>query len=175
MNYIKSIWMGIYTVLVGMKITFVHLFAKNVTVQYPNERLPIPDTARNRLQLDAENCNGCNSCVRACPVNCISIETIKAAAGDTVPPLRSGGKRALWVAKYDLDMAKCCFCGLCTEACPTTAIRMTKDFEYSSVDKTDLLFHFSTMTPEQIKEKKELLAKAVALAAAEKKKAEEAK
>ncbi len=165
--------MGIYTVLVGMKITFLHLFERNVTVQYPNERLPIPDTARNRLQLDPEDCNGCNSCVRACPVKCISIETIKVAPGETAPPLKSGGKRMLWLAKYDLDMGKCCFCGLCTEACPTSAIKMTKDYEYSSSDKNDLVFHFATLTPEQAKEKKDQLAKANAAAAA--KKAEEEK
>jgi NADH-quinone oxidoreductase subunit I len=146
-----------------MKITTVHLFAKNVTVQYPDERLPVPDNARNRLYVDMADCNGCNGCVRACPVNCITVETVKVVPGDEIPPLKSGGKRGLWVTKYEIDFAKCCFCALCTEACPTNAIRTTKEYEYSTYSRNDLIYNFielqNFMTPEQIKEKKDMFVK----------------
>jgi NADH-quinone oxidoreductase subunit I len=178
LRYFQKVWMGVYTVLIGMKITLTHLFAHNVTVQYPDAQIPIPDNARNRLYVDMSDCNGCNGCVRACPVNCITVETIKAAPGDEVPPLKSGGKRALWVPSFEIDFAKCCFCSLCTEACPTAAIRRTKEFEYSTYSRENLKYNFvkmqKSMTQEQIKEKKELLAASLAAAAA-KKKEEEAK
>ena len=95
-NYFRNIWLDVYTVLVGMRLTLIHLFERNVTVQYPKERYPIPDNARNRLFLDKELCDGCNRCVRACPVNCITIETLRAVPGKT-PPLKDGSKRNLWV------------------------------------------------------------------------------
>lgn len=147
-----------------MKITLKHLFTKNVTNQYPEKFHPIqsgqmPDNSRNQLNLIPELCNGCNSCVRACPVNCITVETIKVVPGDDVPPMLDGKKRGLWVSRYDIDMAKCCFCSLCTEACPTEAVIMTKEFEYSSDSRDDLYFKFADMSPEMIAEKNEFAAK----------------
>ncbi len=160
-NYIKSIWQGIYTVLVGMKVTIIYLFRRNVTVQYPNKHPKdaagadkMPPNARNRLYVDMGLCNGCNGCARACPVNCITVETQKVTPGDNVPPLNDGSKRGLWVTNYTIDFAKCCFCGLCVEPCPTNAIRMTTEFEYSVHNRGDLLYKFSTMSDEEVKEKK---------------------
>jgi formate hydrogenlyase subunit 6/NADH:ubiquinone oxidoreductase subunit I len=163
-NYIKNMWDGVYTVLVGMKITWAHLFVKKVTVQYPDEQYPIPDNARNRLQLIPDQCNGCNSCARACPVNCITVETLRVVPGDPENPkvLEDPENdhwlpRKLWVPRYDIDMAKCCFCSLCTTVCPSNAIQHTTDFEYSSYDRDDLIFKFSDMTPEKIADKKKML------------------
>lgn len=165
-EYFKSIWTGIYTVLVGMKITFMHLFEKNVTIQYPNVNPLVkaggdkmPEIARNRLLLHPERCNGCTSCARACPVNCISIETIKVVPEDPEQPLmEDGSKRKLWVAKYNIDFAKCCFCGLCTTVCPTEAIVTTPEFEYSTFKREDLLYKFSPLDEAQVAEKRKLLA-----------------
>jgi NADH-quinone oxidoreductase subunit I len=165
-EYFLNIWLGVYTVLVGMKITLIHGFSKKVTNQYPDNfpdakslidsRLMAPN-ARNRLFVDMEECNGCNWCVRACPVNCITVDSIKAVPTDNVPPLKSGGKRGLWVSNFQIDFAKCCFCSLCTLDCPTGAIRMTSEFEYSTYERNSLIYTFSTMTPEQIAEKQEKL------------------
>ena len=134
---------------------------------------------RKIIEIDEDLCNGCGGCARACPVNCIVVETIKAVPGDDVPPLADGKKRGLWVPRYDIDMAKCCFCSLCTEVCPTEAVLMTKEFEYSSHSRDDLYFEFSDMSPELAAEKRELAAKfkkeqAAKKAAAAKAKKEEA-
>ncbi|MFP4528434.1 MAG: NuoI/complex I 23 kDa subunit family protein [Candidatus Kapaibacterium sp.] len=163
-NYFKNIWLGVWTVLIGMRITLKHMFGKKVTRQYPEKFHPIeegivPQNSRNRLYLDWDDCNGCNGCVRACPSNCITVDTVKVVPDDDIPPLKSGGKRGLWVTKYDIDFALCCFCGLCTDACPTFAIKTTPEFEYSSFDREDLVYHFGKMTEEQIKEKTEMFKK----------------
>ena len=170
--YFKNIWLGFYTALIGMSITLRHLFVRNVTIQYPQERLPIPDNARNQLYLDYDLCNGCQQCARACPVNCIKVETIKPTPGDEVPLLKDGSKRGLWVSKYEIDMAKCCFCALCTEPCPTEAIKMTTKFEYTAFKRENLIFEFTKMTTEQAKEKSEMYDK---FAAEKKRKEAEAK
>lgn len=172
-GYIKSMFDGIYTVLVGMKITNHHLFEKNVTVQYPDEDYPIPDNARNRLFNDIDDCTGCTACAKACPVNCIDIATVKVVPGDAdaQPMKTSGKKKVLWVTQFDIDMAKCCFCSLCTEVCPTQSLVMTTEFEYSEYNREKLLYTFASMPDDMIKAKKADFA----VAAAAKKKAAAAK
>jgi len=188
-NYIKSIWEGLWTVLVGMRITWLHLFVRNVTIQYPKERFPIPDgtngtaMARNRLELDMDLCDGCKRCSRACPVNCIELDILQVAKGVEQPILKNGDKRNAWVPSYEIDFAKCCFCGLCTSVCPTDAIKHTTEFEYSSYkrsgtvsyyfdDKKDydrgLKFSFINLTEAEIEEKKRVLAEFKAQQAAAK-------
>jgi len=158
-QYIKNIWEGISSSLIGMKITIMHIFVKNVTIQYPDKRFNLPENARNRLFMEMSKCTGCTSCARACPVNCIFIETVRVLPDDPHQEmLDTGIKRKLWLTKFDIDFAKCCYCGLCTAACPTDAIIHTKEYEYSVYDVKELLYHFHTLTPEQISEKKQMLA-----------------
>jgi NADH-quinone oxidoreductase subunit I len=158
-QYIKNIWAGISSTLVGMHITWKHLFVKKVTIQYPDQRFPIPDNARNRLALDMIKCNGCTSCARACPLHCITIETVKATADDPHEELlHNGSKRRLWVTKYEIDFAKCCFCGMCTSVCATEAIVHTSEYEYSEYDRNKLVYKFHTLTENQILDKKQRLA-----------------
>ncbi len=186
-GYFQNIFSGLSTTLTGMKITLEHLFKKKVTLQYPEKWHPIhsghmPANSRNRIALDMDECDGCNACSRACPVGCIDIEIVKVAKSATdVPLIKSTGKpRKTWVTKYDIDFALCCFCSLCTDACPTQAIVMTTEFEYSTYHREDLIYHFSQHSAEEVKEKKEELAKEKAEAAkakaeaAAKAKAEEA-
>jgi NADH-quinone oxidoreductase subunit I len=152
------------------------MFYKSVTIQYPEQRLQLPERERNRLFVNIDDCIGCDQCARACPVSCIKIETIKATAGDIVGKTGStsqGKKKALFVSKFDIDMAKCCFCQLCVFPCPTECIYMTDVFEYSEFTRDELVYRFSDLNSEQVQEKKKK-AEDFALEA-EKKKAEAAK
>jgi len=184
-RYFKNIYIAISTIIAGMTVTMRRMLSPSVTVQYPHERLEIPKGSRNKLVNIIDECNGCSQCVRACPVNCITLETVQAFEGEDLGVTSDGSKKRLHVIKYDIDMAKCCYCGLCTVPCPTQAIVMTDNYEYSSYTREGLLFHFSKYTPEQVAElkrrdeirKKEKeakkLAAAKAKAAAAAKKAEE--
>ncbi len=163
-KYFNNIWVGLSTIAIGLKITLEHLFAKNVTNQYPEKYSPIESgdlapNSRNRLFLKYDDCNGCNGCVRACPVDCITLETCKVVPGDEAPALASGKRRGLWVLQYDIDFAKCCFCSLCTEVCPTEAVIMTQEFEYSTSERNDLLYKFGKMPADQVIEKREMATK----------------
>jgi len=153
-QYLRNTWDGIWTVLVGMKITFKHLFVPSVTIQYPDVKLPLPERARNRLYVNMDDCIGCDQCARACPVSCIEIETVKSMPGEDLGTTSNGKKKALWVTKFDIDIAKCCYCSLCVYPCPTECIYMTDVYEFSEFEREDLLYKFSTLTNEEAEEKK---------------------
>lgn len=184
-DYLKNTWEGLFTILIGMKVTWKHLFVPAVTLQYPEERVQMVERARNRLFVNMDDCIGCKQCETACPVNCIEIETVKGLPTDTLGLTSQGKKKALWVTKFDIDIAKCCYCQLCVFPCPTECIIMTDVYEFSEFDRNDLNYTFASLTDTEVKEKKENFEKfqaekeaqkiAAAKAKAEAKKAEEAK
>ncbi len=174
-EYLKNTWEGIWTVLVGMKVTLKHLFVPSVTIQYPDVKLPLPERARNRLYVNMDDCIGCDQCARACPVDCIEIETVKALPTDDLGVTSNGKKKALWVTKFDIDIAKCCYCGLCTYPCPTECIYMTDVYEFSEYKREDLIYNFATLTAQEAEEKKQNYEKFMAEKAAAKAKAAAAK
>ena len=186
-NYFKNTWEGLYTILIGMKVTWKHLFVPAVTIQYPEERVPMVERARNRLFVNMDDCIGCKQCETACPVNCIEIDTVKGLPTDTLGLTSNGKKKALWVTKFEIDIAKCCYCQLCVFPCPTECIVMTDVYEFSEFDRNDLNYSFASLTDSEVAEKKDnfekfqvekeaqKLAAAKAKAEAEAKKAEEAK
>jgi NADH-quinone oxidoreductase subunit I len=133
-----------------MKITMGHLFVPAVTIQYPDVKVKLPERARNRLYVNMDDCIGCLQCEMACPVNCIEIETVKSLPTDNLGTTSSGQKKKLWVTKFDIDIAKCCYCGLCVYPCPTECIKMTEVYEFSEFDRNNLIYNFVTMTPGEI-------------------------
>lgn len=179
-EYLKNTWLGIWTVLVGMNITLKHMFTRSVTIQYPEVRVPMVDRARNRLFVNMDDCIGCLQCERACPVDCITIETVKSLPTEDLGVTSNGKKKALWVTKFDIDISKCCYCQLCVFPCPTECIVMTDVYEFSEYKRDNLIYKFATLTPDEIEEKKNNFEKLqaekeAAKAAAEKLKAENEK
>jgi NADH-quinone oxidoreductase subunit I len=145
-DYVKNIWLSLWTPLVGMSLTWKRLFMPAVTLQYPEERWQLPANSRMQLFVNMDDCIGCAQCERACPVNCITIDTVKALPED-VKETSTGHKIRLHVTQFDIDMAKCCYCNLCTYPCPTECIYMTPSYEDSAPDRFDLLYHFSQIPP----------------------------
>ncbi|MBZ0181815.1 MAG: NADH-quinone oxidoreductase subunit I [Melioribacteraceae bacterium] len=153
-EYLKNTWLGIWTVFVGMKITFKHLFTPSVTIQYPDVKVALPDRVRNRLYVNMDDCIGCDQCARACPVECIEIETVKSLPTEDLGKTSNGKKKALWVTTFNIDIAKCCYCQLCVFPCPTECIYMTDSYEFSEYDRNDLVYKFATLTSAEVEEKK---------------------
>ncbi len=89
-KYIRNIYKGVYTVLVGMRITIRQFFEPNVTHQYPYEHdfekkqnvREIPKGYRGQLYNRIEDCIGCKKCEMICPVDCITIEGTKLPKGE---------------------------------------------------------------------------------------------
>jgi NADH-quinone oxidoreductase subunit I len=142
-QWVVDLWEGISTLLVGMNITWRHLFVKKVTLHYPEERWTLPPKSRMRLFMKYEDCIGCGQCARACPVQCIYIKAEKRDPKAPAIFAANGQGIKLDVAVFDIDMSLCCYCNLCTYPCPTDCIYMTPEYEFASTDLTQHLYHFA--------------------------------
>ena len=174
MPYFHDIKTGIRTTLKGLSLTFRHLRQATkrrtpvgvaddnyfelqnglVTLQYPYEQLPIPDNGRYRLRNEIDDCIVCDKCAKICPVDCITIDAIKAT--EEVGRASDGSPIRLYAATFDIDMAKCCYCGLCTVVCPTECLTMDKKFDYSEFELGKLTYEFANLTPQEANEKRAL-------------------
>ncbi len=123
-----------------------------VTLEYPAQTFPVPDNGRYRLHNEIEDCIVCDKCANICPVNCIDITAIKSPG--EIRKASDGSSVRLYAETFDIDMAKCCFCGLCTTVCPTECLTMTKTYDFSEFDVTNMNYHFTELSPEQAEEKK---------------------
>jgi formate hydrogenlyase subunit 6/NADH:ubiquinone oxidoreductase subunit I len=168
-QWLTEVWQGFWTVLVGMKITWRHMFRDKVTLQYPNEKWPLPPKSRMRLFMKYEDCIGCGQCVRACPVNCISLKAEKRPADAPAIWASNGQAIKLHVAVFDIDMSLCCYCNLCTYPCPTECLYMTPEYEFATSDLQQHLYRFAKKDAQFIMEdpKKKEAAAAPAAPAAE--------
>lgn len=146
-EYFTNIYAGVSTVLVGMGLTFRQLFTPAVTLQYPDVKKDLPIGARAQLFNNIDDCIGCGFCVKVCPVDCIYMDTVKVGPGEDLGKTTTGNPKRLHVLRFDIDMAKCCYCNLCTIPCPTECLQMTTKYENSVYDRANLLYHYATYPP----------------------------
>ncbi len=157
---------GFTTAFKGLSITLWHLFSSHKkrkvqpassdnyfkqlggtnTIQYPHQKLEVPEVGRYQLEVEIDDCIVCDLCAKVCPVDCIDIESIKAT--EAIGQTSDGTTKRLYAAKFDIDMAKCMYCGLCTIVCPTECIVMTNQYDRSVAQLNELTYKFSDMTPE---------------------------
>lgn len=175
MGSLRGVVWAVGTILDSMAVSVRGLFRKPVTLQYPQEKFVLPPRARAQLHVNIDDCIGCDQCARACPVDCIYIDTVKAPASEDLGKTATGHRKKLWVTRFDIDMGKCCYCALCTYPCPTECIFMTRSYENAVYDRSDLVYHYSTISPEQAAVYREVAAKAEAEEAAAKAAAAKAK
>jgi NADH-quinone oxidoreductase subunit I len=119
--------------LLGLSVTGRNLFARKITVQYPEEKTPMSPRFRGlhalrRYPNGEERCIACKLCEAVCPAKAITIES----------EVREDGSRR--TTRYDIDLTKCIFCGFCEESCPVDSIVETHIFEYHGEKRGDLYF-----------------------------------
>lgn len=152
---LKKGWTTFKTIFTGMGVTLRHLFQPSVTICYPDVKEELPEGIRSKLFVNIDDCIGCKLCERACPVNCIEIETVQATGDVDLGKTSTGNPKRFWITQFDIDMSKCMYCDLCVPPCPTDCIYMVPEYEYSEYDRDELLFGFSTLGPDKVAEVKE--------------------
>ena len=117
----------------GLLLTGRHLFARKITVQFPEEKTPQSPRFRGlhalrRYPNGEERCIACKLCEAVCPALAITIESEQ----------RTDGTRR--TTRYDIDLTKCIFCGFCEESCPVDSIVETHILEYHGEKRGDLIY-----------------------------------
>jgi len=107
----------------GLSLTGRYLFARKITIQYPEEKTPASPRFRGlhalrRYPNGEERCIACKLCEAVCPACAITIESEE----------RADGTRR--TTRYEIDLFKCIYCGFCEESCPVDSIVETRIFEF---------------------------------------------
>jgi NADH-quinone oxidoreductase subunit I len=122
-NFISEFYL--VEIITGLFITMKNmLFGKRVTISYPEERRNYSDRYRGMHYIKAtngvENCTACMLCPTVCPAECIHI-----VAGERPD-------KEKYPVQFEIDVLRCCFCGMCEEACPKDAIKLSTIYEMST-------------------------------------------
>src|SRR5512137_932135 len=127
-------------ILNGMRITMRNMRRGHITVEYPDERLELPERARWAVapRYDAEGrpkCTACLICVKECPDHILHLDVSARA---------DGGKH---IDAYRYEVGACMMCGLCVEACPFDAIEMSHEYELARRSAGELMYDLLTDVP----------------------------
>ena len=120
----------------GLAVTIRHMFKKNRTVQYPEQKRTLRiENYRgvHRLNRDEQGrvaCVACFMCATACPANCIHIEGGESPWED----------REKYPVKFEIDELRCIYCGMCEEACPVDAIELTPYYHLVGRSRAEMIF-----------------------------------
>ena len=123
----------LFELLKGMMLTGRYLFARKITVHFPEEKTPQSPRFRGlhalrRYANGEERCIACKLCEAVCPALAITIDSEQ----------REDNTRR--TTRYDIDLTKCIFCGFCEESCPVDAIVETHILEYHGEKRGDLIY-----------------------------------
>ena len=135
LNQIKILFQSLMLVelLKGMALTGRYMFARKITIQFPEERAPMSPRFRGlhalrRYPNGEERCIACKLCEAVCPALAITIESEQ----------REDNTRR--TTRYDIELTKCIFCGLCEESCPVDSIVETRIYDYHGEKRGDLIY-----------------------------------
>ncbi|WP_027370214.1 4Fe-4S binding protein [Desulfovermiculus halophilus] len=147
---------GLWSLLVGLKVTAVNFVRPEVTVHYPRQTVPSLEGYRGHIELVPSQddpfkskCIVCMTCVRMCPTSCISVAGSKpkkkTAGKDQAADADSGDTPKAQKAKPELesfvvDFTYCSLCGLCVQNCPTGALRFSTDVYLAGFSRQDFVF-----------------------------------
>jgi NADH-quinone oxidoreductase subunit I len=121
-------------ILKSLSVTLRTMFLRKAfTTQYPEERLAQHTRFRGQeFTWFEDRCTGCASCAKYCPLGIIRIVTDTDGGNE-----QDGGSYR--VDTFDIDQARCMYCGLCVEACPYDALHMGSGFESAQYRRQDLV------------------------------------
>ena len=163
MKRLKKTISGLWSLIVGLKITGIELCKPWITTRYPYREVENLSSFRGHIELVAKDdepvaprCVICWTCSDVCPSRCISIRA-HVVGEDAVAHASDGGlllapavssphsrhsapaperiERAL--DSFQLNYSLCSLCGLCVQNCPAEAIRFSRNFYLVGTSRQD--------------------------------------
>lgn len=106
------------------------------TEEYPDfvsSRLKTGSSAVSRgfLRNDLRTCTGCDDCRKVCPSTAIQMDSTISEDG------------SVKVSSFEIDFAKCVFCGVCVDICPVRSISHTTEYEIAAATREEMIITFS--------------------------------
>jgi NADH-quinone oxidoreductase subunit I len=139
-DYLKEIVLGVWSLLVGMKVTGSYFFRPStiVTQKYPNNRKDLVMLERFKGEVvmphnekNEHKCTGCGICEINCPNG--SIEIISKSI------ITEDGKKKRAIDKHIYRLGMCTFCALCVKTCPSNALAFSQKFEHAVFNRALLI------------------------------------
>jgi len=159
MTPVKKIWdevTGLWSLVVGLKVTGSYFFTPQVTVHYPRQTVDNLASFRGPVELapnpddpERPRCIACMTCVTVCPGGCISVtkqKKVEEAAVKGPDKDRDGGDKAAakkapkGPSRFIYDYTLCSLCGLCVENCPVHALRFSNRAYLAGREKNAFVF-----------------------------------
>ncbi len=124
-------------VISGLKTTFLQIFKPSVTLEYPEQRPPIPPGYRGVPTLvkdpdGREKCVSCQLCEFVCPPKAIRI-----TPGKVQDEAYAHVEKA--PQEFEINMLRCIYCGFCQEVCPEEAIVLQEEYTLSGYSREEMV------------------------------------
>ena len=138
MTFLERLYL--INIIKGMLITFSHMFKKQPTIRYPEQKREFSPVFRglhvlNRDEEGRERCTACGLCAVACPAEAITMEAAERVEGE-----EGLYREEKYAAKYEINMLRCIFCGLCEDACPKDAIYLSETFAPANFTRSGFIY-----------------------------------
>lgn len=161
---------GMWSLLVGMKVTSKNFIMPHVTVHYPRQTVASLEGYRGHVELVAKDddplkskCIACSNCVRICPNACITMKATKpkkkTEEKDGSPAEAEAKKEAPAkkakpeLQSFVLDFNYCSLCGQCAENCPTGALRFSSNVYLSGFSRDEFVIDLLARLQQQAQKK----------------------
>ncbi len=166
MTTIQKTMKGLWSLIVGLKVTGKEFCRPWITVHYPRQEVTNLDSYRGHIDLvpypDDSNkplCIVCRRCEETCPSGCIRIDghLPGAESGEAarellliseVPlpgskarePIHAADKTLRVLDGFALNYNFCSLCGLCVQVCPVSSLTFSSDVYLAGASRADFEF-----------------------------------
>lgn len=164
MDYLRKVLSGLWSLIVGLKITGIEFVKPQITIHYPRKEVHNLDTYRGHVDLVAmpgdpatPRCVVCYTCVDTCPSGCLSLQCHvdgeePPAKGDAHQELMLGLEVAIPQSSpkappadrivrvldgFRLNYNLCSLCGLCVQSCPVSSLTFSRDVYLAGTARSD--------------------------------------